>query len=350
MMGRRGILGLVATTLAVVVLTIPRVARAANVDLFLGGESVPSASMSSSTPPGGPLPNFDPGRDDEQGLLLSKSNGGVNESDPTKYQQWEYDVSGLTLSVSNFTIWGAPQDFESAKTVTFGTYLMDCGSTCSLLDTATATITNGSTWRQATTALSANDRSFAAGHSLVVKIVVLDSSDADMWFAYGTSSYDAHLKVNTAAPATTTSTTSTTTTAPTTTTTVTSTTTTVASETSSTTSSTTTTAPATTTTTAATVATTTTSPEPTVDITPVERPRIVVFGPAAAVNVGLFNDARDLTPQKGLGVAFATLSENIRLYWQVALALGTLAAVLLWIGLSKQSDEDEEEMLGNETL
>ncbi|MGD2100864.1 MAG: hypothetical protein PVG83_01390 [Acidimicrobiia bacterium] len=305
--------------------------------------------MSSSTPPGGPLPNFDPGRDNEQGLLLSKSNSGVNESDPTKYQLWEYDASGLTLSVNNFTIWAAPKDFDSAKTVTFGAYLMDCASTCSLLDTATATITNGSTWRQATTPLSVANRSFDAGHSLVVKIVVLDSSDADMWFAYGTSSFDAHLKVNDALPATTTSTTtSTTTTAPATTTTtsatVTTTTTTIASE-----PTTTTTAPETTTTTIAT-ATSTTSPDPTVDITPVERPRIVVFGPAAAVNVGLFNDARDLTPQKGLGVAFATLSENIRLYWQVALALGTLAAVLLWIGLSKQSEEDEEEMFRNETL
>ena len=70
-----------------------QMALAASTTLYLRGDFEPQGTMAISAPPAQALPNFDPGRDDEPGLLLKKSSG-YSESDPTKYQQWEFDASG----------------------------------------------------------------------------------------------------------------------------------------------------------------------------------------------------------------------------------------------------------------
>jgi hypothetical protein len=41
-------------------------------------------------------------------------------------------------------------------------------------------------------------------------------------------------------------------------------------------------------------------------------------------------------------VVFSTVAETINLYWQAAVALGSVAAILLWIGLWKREKEDED--------
>ncbi len=46
-------------------------------------------------------------------------------------------------------------------------------------------------------------------------------------------------------------------------------------------------------------------------------------------------------------VAFATVTENISLYWPAAVGLGLVASVLLWIGLRKRQPDEERPRLEN---
>lgn len=348
--------------------------------LYLEGDDVPTASMTTNTPPAQTLPNFDPDRDDEPGLLLQKSALGRLEIDHTKYQQWEHDMSGQTVSVTEFVIWAAVKDFDEEKTGRFGVYVMDCGLICIPLDSATGAVTGGETWKRIDLGLSIRDHYFGPGQDLVVKVVVLNGSEDDMWFAYATAKYPAHLVIDAAQAATTTTTTSTTstTTPPTTTTTTVPTPTTTAPVTTSSTTSpdtTTTTTPAiddgpppaireddppidegepisgpqTTTTTA------TTTPQESDDRdtdqptaasstgsgTPPQREVVIFSKDGSTSRPGeIFASTGRLDPQEGLMVAFSTMAESIDLQWQAAVGLGSLAALLAWIGLSRR-DEDE---------
>jgi hypothetical protein len=38
-------------------------------------------------------------------------------------------------------------------------------------------------------------------------------------------------------------------------------------------------------------------------------------------------------------VVFATVAENIAIYWQAALATGGVASALLWVGLSRREGD-----------
>jgi hypothetical protein len=338
--------------------------------LYLVGDSVPSASMSPSPPSGQSLPNFDPGRDEIPGLLVSKGSGSVGENDSTKYQQWSYPVGGETLSVEELVIWAAPKDFNDDKTVIFNVYVLSCAVGCEVLDSASATVTGGG-WSLETIGLDVSNHTFAAGRQLRVKIVVDNKSDDDMWFAYGTASYPAHLSVSALTP--TTSTTSTTVTSVTS----------VTSSTNAPSTSTSTTLPSVSPTTAPpgpgvsstttvtqvegdAAATTTTTPTASAGANP--RPPtpdpptgpggpgstvmdlsgqagpIPVAALPAVVDSGVMTraaeEARALEPEEGLMVAFSTAVEAIRMHWMAALTLGTLAAVLLLVG-SRRDQEDE---------
>jgi len=292
--------------------------------------------------------------------LLHKSDLGASETDPTKYQQWKYDASGQTVSVTEFVIWAAPKDFDDAKTVSFAAYLMDCSATCTVLKSATRTISD-TTWKRVNLPLTINKRAFESGSDLVVKITALDSSDDDMWFAYSTATYDARLAVIFTIPTTTTTIpppsttapapnqTTTSTSPPSATTSVQSTTTTSPEEPEPATTSTTTlstSAPAT--------APTTTTPAPVIapedsegqTVIAVGAP-LVLAGDAIQTDSALWHASGDINPQEGLMGAFETVTENISLYWPAAVGLGLVASVLLWIGLRKRQPDEERPRVEN---
>jgi len=324
-------------------------AAAAAQNLYLRGDGEPKATMSTATPPSIPLPEDGDG----PGRLVKKDGGGWNQADGTKYQQWSFDVSGQTISVLNFRIWAAAKDFDGDKDVSFRAYLLDCGGSCSLIQQSSVVTVSSPGWNQVTVPFNANNLSFGSGRKLVVKITVVNDSDDDMWFAYGTSTYNAHLKVNmdTPPPTTTTTTTSPTTTsttqaaAPTTTRPGAPTTSVAPGE--------TTTSEGGTTTTLAGGPTTTTEgidlvaapgedeggdgetvPDPDATET-ARRPTPVVFSaPTQSQVAELFETPADLQPVEGLMVAFATMAESIGLYWQAAVGLGSVAAALVWRGLA----------------
>jgi len=62
----------------------------------------------------------------------------------------------------------------------------------------------------------------------------------------------------------------------------------------------------------------------------------------ASITTDLFQTARNLNPEDGLMVACSTIAETIDQYWQAAVALGSVAAILLWIGLWKREAKDED--------
>ncbi|HEY6634918.1 MAG TPA: hypothetical protein VI141_04820 [Acidimicrobiia bacterium] len=317
--------------------------------------------MSTATPPSIPLPDYD---GDGPGRLVKKDGGGANQNDPTKYQQWSFDASGQTVSVHNFRIWAAAKDFDNDKDVRFRAYLLDCGGSCNLLQQSAVVTVRSSGWRQVTVPFNVSNLSFGSGRSLVVKITVVDDSDDDMWFAYGTSTYNARLTVSidTPPPATTTTTTSPATTstaqAAATTTTL------AGAPTTSVAPGETTTSAGATTTTLAGVSTTTTArievvaapeqddgggdgetggdPDPGTET--VNQPPPVVFSTSSQSQaVELFETPHDLQPAEGLMVAFATVTETIGLYWQAAVGLGSVAAVLVWRGLATGREWEESD-------
>jgi len=141
------------------------------------------------------LYNYDTDRDAFPGLLIAKGGSGADEADPTKYQAWQTPAFAADLIVQGdmtLKIWSATKDFDVGKRGAITVYLRDfdgsgyveVGSS-SLVD---AGWQGGSpSWVLKTLTFSVGPYTVASGHSLELKIVVQDSADDDMWFAYDTS-------------------------------------------------------------------------------------------------------------------------------------------------------------------
>ncbi len=351
-------------SLLLALMPVGGIASAASAKLYLAGDGYPVASMSETSPPGGALPNYDPSRGPGPGLTIKKGGDGPWETDPDRFQQWEYDASGATLSVSSFRIWVTEEGMNGDKDVEMAAYLMRCSSSCLVLDSATKSLKNQTGWKMITLPLAAPESTYGPGERLVVKIIVTENSEEDMWFAYGVSSHAARLQLATFTPPA--STTTTTTLPPTTST--------LPPTTTSTTrpgSTTTLPSPPTTpgrghSTTTLPSAPTTQPDTPTTSIVPSDvtnsttTTTVVVAGgdgsggngtesptsddlseTSAEILAASFGNEAALQPQEGLMVAFATVSETSRLYWQAAVALGALFSILLLVGVGRIDIEDD---------
>lgn len=346
--------GLVLIALALVLATSALAAGAAIEYWYLAGDDEPVGSMTTATPTSASLPDYD-GSDGVPGLLIQKGGSGSGESDPTRFQQWEYDVSGLTLSTNTLTIWAGEKDLSGAKTVKFTAYLMRCKTSCVQLAATTKTVKNSSDFVQVTFGLNSPQATYANGERLVVKIVVTPDSEDDMWFAYGTQGYGASLRVNVTATPPTTSTTTT------------------PGATTSTSSSPTTTIPPTTTTTLGASSSTTqdsnnpgsspTDPPngdsdhpgqgPAVTTTPASpdaRPQAavpivitpVVDASSEELDEDLFAAGTRLAPQEGLAVSFLSAAEALRSQFLASAGLGLFGAILVVFGMKSRASEDED--------
>ena len=335
------------------------VASAAATSLYLVGNGAPSASLSLQIPPAGAPAT----------VVLEPSGAGAAETNPSRYQQWVYDMSGMTASVNTLTIWARPADPDGERPAAFEAYVMDCAQSCTVLKANSKTLPAGTqTWTSVNLPVKTGPTQFGNGHSLVVKVTVLSSSADDVAFAFGAQEFASVLHLSALSVTTTTTTTlpptTTTTTPPTTTTTVPPTTTTTTPPTTTTTAPPTpsTTTPKSTTSTSATT-TSTTVPGTTTTTEPEEE--LLVGGPpgspptSAAANLD-FGEARPemvtlsdsigmppddetstsatrragLRPAEGLGVVFSSVSETFSLYWEIAVALGLLMSTLLMVGFA----------------
>lgn len=250
---------------------------------YLKSTGVPISFLSEGHPTATELPNHDPARDSEPGLVLARSSDEHNETDPDKYQLWTTAATGPDLNGTvTFRFWSAMKDFDPAKKGAVRVQLLDCDlflTNCTVLASNVRSSnpwSGGATdWVQHTVDFGEVEHDISFGRSLAVKIVVRQTSDDDMWFAYDTTSYPSHLAIESAPPVTTTTTT-TTTIPPTTTTTTTTPPTTTTTTSPPTTTTTTTTPPATTTTLPPT--TTTTRPPTTTTTPPTTTTTQPVFG------------------------------------------------------------------------
>ena len=195
---------LLALTLVIVA---PLAAVAAEQESFyLGPDGVPFGTLLLN-PLGGEMPNYDKGRDVEPGLLLERSELGVNEDDEAKFQHWQLEASGERITgYPTLKIWGAADRFESGKLGVFSAFLLDCnssGTDCEEIASGEATIDSGrgATWTEAVIDFPEVDHRFDERRYLGVRIVVSPESETDLMFAYGYTAHRSRLTVYAEAPA-----------------------------------------------------------------------------------------------------------------------------------------------------
>jgi hypothetical protein len=150
------------------------------------------------------LYNYDIDRDASPGLLIAKGGSGPYESDPTKYQAWRTPPLGASAVIQgdvNVHLWSATKDFDDTKRGAISVYLRDFdGANYVELGGATfsdATWQGGSpSWVLNTLQFSISSHTLAPGHSLELKLIVENSSDDAMWFAYDAGNYKSRVKLS----------------------------------------------------------------------------------------------------------------------------------------------------------
>lgn len=205
-------LALVTLVVTVLIPVLPVLAGASR-SYYLNGDGVPTASMTESPPKNVQLPDHD-GQDEEPGLLLEKTDRGVYETDPSKFQMWIADANpGKLAGPARVEIYASPKEFESDKIGNFDAYLLDCdpgGFGCLLLAQDDEDVEGTGDWVAVTLDFGSVTHEIEPDRVLAVMVVVDDDSDDDMWFAYGTATYASSLSVTLGSVTTTTSTSTTT--------------------------------------------------------------------------------------------------------------------------------------------
>jgi hypothetical protein len=339
-------------------MTLPASPAAADDAFYLAGRGVPISVMSQSAPTDTAVANVDFLRNTDPGVTVKRGGDGVNETNTSRFQDFVTGVGGMTVSgTPRLRFWSALEHFKTDGGGMVVAYLLDCdalGWHCSVLASGSVAAGEWSpdgTWVERTITFPQVDHAFGQSRTLRLRLVVDDSSDRDLMFAYDAVSVPSRLELpsapeptTTTVPSTTTIPTSTTTTPPTTTTTAPvatsttstsavptipdTTTTTTAPETSTTAGSPTTTVQAGSAPPAAEPPTTTstTSPRPILD-----RGKLVVdmSSQTKQVMVESIDERTALSPLQGLRVTFATAIGALSASILPAIALGLLTAFMI---------------------
>ena len=164
----------------------------------------PILPMDASEPTESLLGNYDTDRDDLPGLLLRRSDEGLNETDPAKVQRWIYQPTE-SLVISGEAVVGlssAIKGFDSTKGGAIALGLYDCtssGDDCSLIARGELKLnpwdsagTGG--WGMQSVNLGYVNHTVSADRGLMLKLVVLGGSDDDLWFAFGTTAHASSIR------------------------------------------------------------------------------------------------------------------------------------------------------------
>ena len=127
--------------------------------------------------PPGPIADYE--GDDDPGLTIDKSGGGVNEPDPDKYQNWNLSVPSTMELVGPvvLNLWSATEDFDDSDPGHIHAYLRNCdagGTGCVTIAQVSQHIDPWSpsgTWTFHGFSLGAVDHTIAAGRMLQVKLL-----------------------------------------------------------------------------------------------------------------------------------------------------------------------------------
>lgn len=171
--------------------------------LYLKSPGVPTAALSASPPTAGSLPNYDPGRDDEPGLLLAKGDNDWQTNDPVKHQLWVSPTGAMSIDGGvSLRFWSAMKDMNDEKKGIVEAYLLECnpaGNNCALIGQGSSQKdpwSSSGSWVKRVIDFGHIDHDIPSGRSLAVKITVGENSDDDMWLAYDTTSFPSALVIN----------------------------------------------------------------------------------------------------------------------------------------------------------
>jgi flagellar protein FlaF len=163
--------------------------------------AVPSASI---------LYNYDSDVDSDPGRMIQKGTGLVDESDLNKYQNWRISVASMVGTDTSgceidgdidLTLWTGMKNFEQLKRGVINAYLRDFDGGSGYTEIASATLDaanwqgGSDTWVETPITFSDVSYTIPVGHYFEVKLVVGDTADDDMWFAYDTIDYQSRIKV-----------------------------------------------------------------------------------------------------------------------------------------------------------
>ena len=172
--------------------------------------SPPSGDTTSQTtlpfnltaPTGGTLFNYDTDRDAFPGLVIQKGGSGFGETNPSKYQKWVSSPFHPSTNISGapqLVFWSAIKDFTVGKGGDVAAYLVATNGS-SIHWSVSGTLQNSDwqggsgTWMQRTlTFAMPSPSNIPSNYWLELVIVVQNTSDDDMWFAYDTTAYPTYL-------------------------------------------------------------------------------------------------------------------------------------------------------------
>ncbi len=157
---------------------------------YLGADGFPQGSLATAVH-GGEMPNFDPGRDIHPGLLLRRTDRGLNEADDAGYQHWQIDMKEKAVGgYPTVVIWASTANFDPGRSGLFDVYLLDCpsfGQRCDELGKQRISVDRGAAtdWVATSTTFPAIEHQFGPDRFLALRIVVPAESETDMMFAFG---------------------------------------------------------------------------------------------------------------------------------------------------------------------
>jgi hypothetical protein len=147
-----------------------------------------TTGTASTTRPPATTPIVDVDGDGHPGLTVRSSGMKPDESDVTKYQEWEYAVpSDLSLNGPvKLNLWTSLKD-KAREDLDYAAWVYDCvGGACTLL-TGTSDIhiddwSTTTTWEQRSVTVGSVDTTVPAGHSIRVRIAF---NHSDVWLPLG---------------------------------------------------------------------------------------------------------------------------------------------------------------------
>ncbi len=169
--------------------------------LYLKGDTYPSAPLTEVYPTATVLPNYDPARDADPGLLVARGGTGVDEADPAQYQIWITEGRGIyVFGDVSLVVWSAIEQFRTGEFGRVDAYLLDCavgGGNCTTIASGSLELADWSggvpSWQERTVSFGPVSYNVLEGRALAVKVIVHDSSVSGLMFAYDTVDYPSRL-------------------------------------------------------------------------------------------------------------------------------------------------------------
>ncbi|MEP2370651.1 HD-GYP domain-containing protein [Ilumatobacter sp.] len=142
------------------------------------------------------LVNLDTDRDSAPGALVQKDAAGVGGTDPTKVMRFR-SATPFPIVIDrglDVELYIAAKDFaHEYLDVQVGVYRCNLLNQCTLLGSDTRQVNNATSWKKTKFHLHGVDATIGLGESIELRVAVLDTSQTDGWFAFGTQQFDSKI-------------------------------------------------------------------------------------------------------------------------------------------------------------